>query len=56
LPHFFSIKQKSEAGGANLGAGVRRLEFTRRILRNLQTGGNGECLGRSPGAAWRRRR
>ena len=50
------LQVQEEGGRCESRAGVRRLEFDRRILRNLQTGGNGECLGRSPGAAWRRRR
>lgn len=35
--------------------GVSR-DFIRRILRNLQAAGDVECLGRGPGAAWRKKR
>ena len=36
-------------------SGVSR-DMIRRVLRNLQAGGNVECLGRGSGAAWRKRR
>lgn len=50
FPGSFSLAQLGDAC-----PGVSR-DMIRRVLRNLQAGGNVECLGRGPGAAWRKKR
>ncbi|MGA2261841.1 MAG: Fic family protein [Acidobacteriota bacterium] len=50
FPGSFSLTQLEDAC-----PGVSR-DMIRRVLRNLQAGGNVECLGRGPGAAWRKKR
>jgi len=49
-PEPFSLTQLEDAC-----PGVSR-DMIRRILRNLRKGGSVECLGRGPGAAWRKKR
>ena len=46
----FSLSQLEEAC-----PGVSR-DMIRRVLRNLKAAGTVECLGRGPGAAWRKKR
>jgi Fic family protein len=50
FPEPFSLTQLEDAC-----PGVSR-DMIRRILRNLRKGGSVECLGRGPGAAWRKKR
>jgi Fic family protein len=50
FPGSFSVTQLEDAC-----PGVSR-DMIRRILRNLQANGSVECLGRGPGAAWRKKR
>jgi hypothetical protein len=51
----FLLVSQFSVTGVRLPARPRQLEMIRLLLRDLKSAGRIECLGRGPGAKWRKR-